>query len=406
MIFTKLTFKISFLFYLLVYLIFTTNLSSGITSILWTVKKSDIVDKRVFRGELKAKNSIVIYAPNVSWKHGDVLSIKYVPDDGTKVKKGDVVLTFETSQMEQKYIEAKSEYNVALADLKQEESQLALEKSQLALELEIARMMYEKAKLSIIEGDISSEIKRKQAELDAESKLNEYNLIKKKVSQFKDKYDSRIRVKKINLEMKERDMNDIKNILDSLVVRAPADGTIYRPFTTLNWEKCKAERGKMVQSSDLVLEIPDMNSFNIVMYTHPQDVQNLKVSDEMESTFTAFPGLKVRGKVESIGSYITTLNERLGTKTQEGNVQEVELRGSLNEQFPEKFRPSMTTKTMIKSVIAQNVLTIPVSALIKENGDYFVRMKDESKRMVNIGKGSNHFVEVTGGVKEGESIIY
>src|SRR3989338_6915720 len=101
----------------------------------WTVIRGDLVEKRVFYGEIKTHDKIDISAPQFGWNLADNLIITYVPDDGTFVKKGDIVLIFDDSQLLSKYRDTQSEYDIAVANLEQKKSSLTLEESSLRLDI-------------------------------------------------------------------------------------------------------------------------------------------------------------------------------------------------------------------------------------------------------------------------------
>jgi hypothetical protein len=69
----------------------------------WTVQKGNLVEKRVFSGEIEARDKIDIRAPSFGWNIASTLSISFVPEDGTQVKKGDIILSFDDSELLSKH---------------------------------------------------------------------------------------------------------------------------------------------------------------------------------------------------------------------------------------------------------------------------------------------------------------
>jgi len=371
----------------------------------WTIKRGDLVEKRVFYGEVKAHNKIDISAPQFGWNIAEQLIITYIPDDGTLVKKGDIILTFDDSELLSKYRNAQSEYDIAVANLEQKKSSLSLEESSLKLDIKRKNMEIEKTKLAVIEGELVSDIERKKAKLNVESRTIEYGLLKKKMGEFQEKKRNSLKVNELKVAQEKQKIEDLSDIIAKLKVKSPTDGITYRPLTQLNWARTKATRGAAVASSDLVLQLPNMNSFEVHLYVHPSDVQNFKVGDKADTTIIALPKHSFTGTIVTINSFVSTRNERLGTTNAEGNISEVSVVVSLDKQSQD-LRPGMSTRTEIKSLIASNVLYIPLVAVSENDKGSYVMLTNGKRKRVEIGKTTTHFAEVIKGLQGGDRIRY
>src|SRR3954463_10745159 len=80
-----------------------------------TVTRGDLVATQSFYGELVAKKSLSINVPKVP--RLDTFTIKTILADGTKVKAGDVVATFETTELEDNLRSAETDLLIAEAEL-------------------------------------------------------------------------------------------------------------------------------------------------------------------------------------------------------------------------------------------------------------------------------------------------
>ncbi|OGQ95444.1 MAG: hypothetical protein A2284_17380 [Deltaproteobacteria bacterium RIFOXYA12_FULL_61_11] len=371
---------------------------------LGVLRKGTIVDRRVLGGELIAERKIEIRTPMVSWNIADKLTIAEIPEDGTSIHKGETVLRFEESIIQDKHTNAVSEHNVALAELRQEESNQELERINLELEVRRKEMELEKAKLGVLKGELLSEVEREKARLDQEAVRLELELAREKLAKYAEKRRNALQVKQLVLAQKKKEMEDIAEILANLAVPAPEEGITYRPFSELNWSKGKAERGKAVRSGDLVLELPDMNSFQVVVYAHPADVAAFKVGDAASSTVLAVPELVLQGTVQRIDSFVTTRKERLGVEGAEGNLTEVRMVVALAAQDP-RLRPGMTTRTEVRATVAEDVLIVPLVAVAEEKDRRFVRLSSGEARTVKLGRTGLFEAEVLEGLAPGDTVL-
>jgi multidrug efflux pump subunit AcrA (membrane-fusion protein) len=72
------------------------------------------------------------------------------------------------------------------------------------------------------------------------------------------------------------------------------------------------------------------------------------------------------------------------------------------------LRPEMTANVTIYLEARKGVLTIPLSAIKRDRGERFVTVLEDGQpvsRNVKTGWTSNGLIEITGGLKEGETII-
>ena len=140
------------------------------------------------------------------------------------------------------------------------------------------------------------------------------------------------------------------------------------------------------------------------IYNIPEsDIQNIKVGDIVTNSLIAFPGLKISGKVSFVDSFVVSRNDRLGVKRADGNLSEIHAIVSFDRQ-DDRMRPGMTTRSEINSIIAKDVLYIPIIALIREDDKSFVKMKNGKKREIETGISSPNFIEIKSGLTEGEEI--
>ena len=101
--------------------------------------------------------------------------------------------------------------------------------------------------------------------------------------------------------------------------------------------------------------------------------------------------------------FTITRNDRLNTKTPQGNLKEIQVTVSLKET-PKNFRPGGTVRAHIETVLAKDVVIAPLSGIVARDKSYSVTTAQGQRRDVTLGKASNTHAEILDGLKVGERV--
>jgi HlyD family secretion protein len=213
------------------------------------VTRGELVAEQSFHGELVAKKSIAVTVPKAP--RLDVLTLKTVLADGTQVKAGDVVATFDTTELEENLRGARTELAIAQAERQKAEHALATEKIGLELEVKRRQLAMEEAKLRLVEGvNLISELERKKAEVQLRSAEVELKLAGTALDTFAKKRATTLEVNDVKVRTAGDLVKENEAALDKFSVKAPAAGVVYRPYVPLNYTRAKAEPGRVCRSGD------------------------------------------------------------------------------------------------------------------------------------------------------------
>ncbi|APR80267.1 HlyD family secretion protein [Minicystis rosea] len=366
-----------------------------------TVGRGPLVAVQSFYGELVPKKSVPINVPKVP--RVDILTVKTVLADGTPVKKGDVIATLDTSDLEENLRSAMTDLAVAEADRRKADQALITERIGLELEQKRRQMAVEEAKLRLVEGvNLISELERKKAEVQLRSAEIELKLATGALDAFAKKRKTTLEVADIKVKTAEDVVSDNRTALERLSIKAPADGVVYRPYVPLNYTRAKAEPGRVCRAGDKLLELPDLSAFEAVLWVRPRDAARIQVGDAARVIIVSLGERMIPAKVAKKDGFATTRNERYGTKTPEGNLKEISITLELSEQ-PEGMKPGGTVRAEIDSVLKSDAVLLPLWALSDErDGKGFVTLASGERRPVEIGLGSATHGEVLKGLSGGE----
>ncbi len=203
----------------------------------------------------------------------------------------------------------------------------------------------------------------------------------------------------IALENAQLSLQRSQDALDSYTITAPISGTVIE-------KNFKA--GDKVNSMDsgTLAVLYDLTALKLKMDVNELDIGQVKESQEVEITAAALPGQVFHGVVERV-----SIN---GSTTQGFTTYPVTIR--LDEYG--SLTPGMNVSATILCDAAKDVLTVPVAAVsrgntvlvagegaLNEDGTVADPAKLE-ERAVTLGSSDEEYIEITDGLKDGESVAY
>lgn len=338
----------------------------NITYITEKVQRQNIQKVVNAAGEVRAIQLVTVGA-QVSGK----IETLYVTV-GQVVKKGDLIAEIDSTTQQ-------NEVDINKAKLNSYEAQLAAAK----VSLKIAEKKYKRTQALRKQNAASAE--------DLEDAEDAYETAKSKVTEL----DSTIKETEISLSTAETNLGYTK-------ITAPLDGTIV---------SVPVKQGQTINAAmdtPTIVQIADLSQMEILIEISEGDISNIK------------PGVKVTysilGDLNNI--YETTLKSIDPGLTLLTNSEYTEVVGSDEAIYyygrlvvPNDrgvLRIGMTTQNVIYEDSAEDVLTVPATAIKNEGQGKFVEILTKNgveKRSVVTGVSDGLNIEVKSGVKEGEEAV-
>lgn len=237
-----------------------------------------------------------------------------------------------------------------------------------------------------------------------------------------------------NVQSASATVNEAKDNLGRTTIYAPADGTI----SMLNVELGERVLGTQQMTGTEILRVANLNNMEVEVDVNENDIVKINVGDSANVEVDAYLKKKFKGLVTSISnSASTTLtadqvtNFKVKVRILKESYQDL-LAGKPLSYSP--FRPGMTATVDIITTRKENVLGIPISAVVvksdttavkklevedpnaeenkvkpKSDKKYecvFVKVGDKSKiRIIKTGIQDDTNIEVTEGIQKGDVII-
>lgn len=237
-----------------------------------------------------------------------------------------------------------------------------------------------------------------------------------------------------NVQSASATVNEAKDNLGRTTIYAPADGTI----SMLNVELGERVLGTQQMTGTEILRVANLNNMEVEVDVNENDIVKINVGDSAKVEVDAYLKKKFRGIVTSISnSASSTLtsdqvtNFKVKVRILKESYQDL-LTGKPLSYSP--FRPGMTATVDIITTRKENVMGVPISAVVvksdttavkkfeiedpnseenkvkpKSDKKYecvFVKVGDIAKiRVIKTGIQDDTNIEVTEGIQKGDVII-
>lgn len=175
---------------------------------------------------------------------------------------------------------------------------------------------------------------------------------------------------------------------EKTLIKAPCDGEV---------TDIAVYEGDSVSSSTPIISLINRDRMYVDVDVDEVDIRKVAPGQEALVKFDAYPGLTLPAEVSEISP----------TAKSQGAVTVVKVTLELKE-FDERIKPGFSTEAEIIVGKAENVLIIPIEAVVERQNRSFVTVITEDKpqvRPIMTGISNGEYVQVLSGLKEGEEIV-
>lgn len=196
------------------------------------------------------------------------------------------------------------------------------------------------------------------------------------------------------LEKSERRLQTVKDRLSKTRVVSPADGTILDIMVN---EGQVVVGAASVNSGTTLILFADLSRLLINTHVNQLDVAGLSVGSQMRVRFAGVAEENATARIEFIAPVATIKNNIKGFEVQ-----------AVIEGVDARLKPGMSVSMDVSTARADHVVTVPVSAVFKENDGKIVYVRKGGvieKRHVSVGLTDMSRAEIKSGLEEGEEIL-
>lgn len=412
--------------------------------LLTTVHRGHFVHDITERGEVESASNVEI-ASKVETKGGGGVPIIWVVDEGYVITEQDVadgkvlveldssalkdqetqqLIVWENSKAAVEQAEnnlktamiAKQEY--LEGKYKQELLGIGIKISQAVEDLSRLREYYDFSRKLAQRGYVSEE--QLKADEAAVRKAEDELALAKKEFEVLEKFtkekmliqlesDIRTAEAKVEAERKshaldEKKLREIQEQIDHCTIRADQTGQVVYANETNRWgsNDIVIEPGTLIRERQVILRLPDPAKMQVNAKINEARVALVEKGMEARIRLEASPEDELRGVVTSVSEYPAP------TSWHRGDVKEYEALVKIDNP-PNTMRAGLTAEVKIRVAAQDDVLQLPIQAVIEHGGKYYTIRPDGDEDVkaveVTVGLSNDKFVVITSGLAEGDEVV-
>lgn len=199
----------------------------------------------------------------------------------------------------------------------------------------------------------------------------------------------------------EANLAQLEKEIAFMTIKAPRPGIVLYGDPTRPWEHDQIKVGNSIWQGITVFTIPDLTEMQVLSSVHEGDIDLVKPDQDVVVTLEAIKNRSFKGKV----TRVATVASSRWSSASNGRSFEVEV---TMEPVDIELRAGTTAKVEVQVETLKGVLSVPVHAILAEEGKHFafvVKGASYEKREVKIGKHNAHFVELCEGLSEGDLVL-
>ncbi len=373
---------------------------NSVSGLFVPVKKGGFNTEVSATGELTAKNAVMVYGPAIlTTLQIYEIKLQSVLPEGTQVNPGDVVATLEPKTINTLIKQAEDDCR----DGRNKLEEMLLDTTQTLKEsldqIKSLEFDYEQARIAIRQSVWEDKVTQEKARNDSSKAKRAMENAKSKYNLEKTKAENKVRNTRFGYTEKLRLLSELRQTLDSLVIRAPQAGMVIYHRSRHTGDKTIPGSSLTPSFDFIVAELPDLSLMKSVTGINEIDIDKVRPGQPVMIGVDAFPGKTFMGHVVSVAN-IGIDDPRTGSKVFEAVI-------LLDGSHP-VLRPGMTSKNTILTGSYQNILYLPVDAVFgqDESGSY-VYKKNGSKiirQPVVTGPSNDAFIIIREGLKENDEV--
>ena len=355
-----------------------------------TVRRGSFRQRTLLTGELAAERGEALVVPRTN---SFQIAIRWMAEDGTLVKAGDPVVSFDNSQFASDLEEKRLSAFDAGSDLERAVAQSKTTAAERRFQVEKARSEVEKARIAAaVPKDLLSLREYQERQLALERAKAELAKAEEDLTAQRRGSTADVQIQQISLEKTRREIHSAEEAIDALSLRAPRDGMVL--VGDHPWEGRKLQVGDTVWVGMTVATLPDLSS--MIVEANLSDVDDGRIAPGMEALciLDAYPGVTYRGRVTEISPVARESRRNL-------LLRHFPVRIALEKADPRRMRPGMSARVEVLGPEVKSALLVPRGALDLSAARPRVLLATGGAAEVRLGPCSADECVVESGVQAG-----
>jgi HlyD family secretion protein len=357
------------------------------------VRRGAFASDMILSGELEAARGDFLAVPALpSWQ----TAIKWLAEEGTSVKAGEVVVELDNSSLTADLETKRQTATQAIQELQQRDAEWAADLEQKQLDVEKARSDMEKARIDTL---LPRELISSRQYEDKQNALRRTTTAYEKALDLLASRKQGVAADRENLVLRinkaQREIAVAEKAITELVLRAPRDGIVV--VRDHMWEGRKLQTGDPVWVGFPIAMLPDLSTLRVKAALPDVDDGKIAVGMPVTITMDGYPGFPFTGRIEAV-SAIAQESQRQSLRRQ------FDVIISIDRLDPSRMRPGLSARVVVRREAKDGVLLAPRAALDFTGKSPRARLAAGGTKDVKLGSCNAQECVVTGGLEENERL--
>lgn len=359
--------------------------------------REDLVIGAEIKGEMIAEESETLGSPQLLnvWRY----QISQLATEGKEVKTGEMVIAFDTNELNRDLQENMAEADSARKQIEKREADLKLEKETEGLRLEEARARNRKNELKLEAPEELMGVKElEDARADFALSGKEIEYLEQKLEAIDRAADEELTILSGKLRRAEARIAELQANIAAMTVKATRDGIV---VFVQDWNGEKKKVGDSAWRGEPIVEIPDLSRMKARGQIDESESGQIRLGQTVIFRLDAHPDTEIRGKIDYVGESVRRESRSIPLK-----VLPVEI--ALDRTDPEMMKPGMRFRGVVEIERIPDVVTVPLDAVFDSAEGPVVHVRGllgTRAVEVDLGRRGRDKIEIVKGVDPGDRLL-
>ncbi len=362
-----------------------------------TARRDDLKLKVDVTGTLRAVQSDLLGPPDLEdvWD----FKISFMAPEGATVKKGDVVIGFDDSQLARNLQERENDQQSVQKQIEKKLSEAQMARQSEVLKIAQAEADLRKAQLKVdVPTDLAGSLELQKAKIDAQTAAKE--LAHERTHAYLAQRADAAELAALGelRHLAEQRVAELRSHIDRMKVKSPRDGIVI--YYVDPWRNTKKKVGDSLQKDDKVLETDDLSVMVARGEVDEVDSSRVLVGQRVTLRLDAHPDAEFGGTISSVAKMVAHLSPKNPLKQMRVIV-------ALDKTDPQRMLPGMHFRGGVEIGHVPDVVVVPSDAISVTSSGPVVWRKTAGgfeRTTVQVGQRNSEEVEVKSGLTVGDLV--
>jgi hypothetical protein len=328
------------------------------------------------------------------------ITIGDLAPEGAIVHKSDTICRLVCSEIENKYLDAVKNFDLAKSEFEKTKAQQELESKILESQIKSIEASTSIAMLDSSRLEFYTPSKRKISELTLEKAQIERKKYKRKIDYMKRINAAVLSKLKLRIQQQENNVKRYSEQMAKLKIVADTTGIVQYANT---WSTgAKAKIGDVVWGASPILNVLDVTSLQVKLLVNESNFKQIQKDNRVDIVIDAGDSTVYKGKIIS-----KSPGGKTYTNNKDSKIKYFEILSTI-EPTPHNIQAGVSVTCKVYLNEFRDTIAIPIMSVFEHDSSKIVYVRDKNKcrrRVVKTGPASEKEIIITHGLKPNDKII-